>query len=250
MSSGELFGGFKMEILAEEGTASKQTGKVRLIHLNAKKGAIFVDISSELEADGMGFEDQLTNALIKSIGYGIDKYCLTGTGAGQPQGVFNSACLISVAKETGQAADTICYANLTAMYARQLNKDKAVWLFNSDCVPSLMELTVAIGTAGSHVKVMNEKDGKFTIFGRPVYFTPHMKTIGDKGDSGFIDFGAYALGMRKEMSIDKSIAPGWTKDLVSYRIIIRFDGMGVLSEAVTPENGATLSPFVSLNERA
>jgi HK97 family phage major capsid protein len=28
MSSGELFGGFKMEILAEEGTASKQTGKV------------------------------------------------------------------------------------------------------------------------------------------------------------------------------------------------------------------------------
>jgi HK97 family phage major capsid protein len=113
-----------------------------------------------------------------------------------------------------------------------------------------MELTVAIGTAGSHVKVMNEKDGKFTIFGRPVYFTPHMKTIGDKGDSGFIDFGAYALGMRKEMSIDKSIAPGWTKDLVSYRIIIRFDGMGVLSEAITPENGATLSPFVSLNERA
>lgn len=250
MSSGELFGGFKMEFLAEEGTATKQTGKVRLIKLNAKKGAIFVDISSELEQDGLGFEDQLRNALMKSIGYGIDKYCLNGTGAGQPQGVFNSACLISVAKETGQAADTICYSNLTKMFSRQLNKDNAVWLFNSDAVPELMALTVTIGTGGSHIRVMNEKDGKFTIFGRPVFFTPHMPTVGDAHDCGFVDFGAYALGMRKEMSIDKSIAPGWTQDLVSYRIIIRFDGMGVLSEPVTPENGATLSPFVTLDERA
>ena len=249
-TDGKLFGGFAMEFLAEEGTATKQTGKVRLIKLNAKKSAIFVDISSELEADGLGFEDQLRNALTKSIGYGIDKYCLNGSGAGTPQGIFNSACLISIAKEAGQNADTICYSNLTKMFSRQLNKNRAVWLFNSDCVPQLMELSVAVGTGGSHIPVMNEKDGKFTIFGRPCFFTPHMKTIGDKGDSGFVDFGAYALGMRKDLSIDKSIAPGWTKDLVSYRIIIRFDGMGVLSEAVTPENGATLSPFVTLDERA
>lgn len=249
-SSGELFGGFKMEILAEEGTASKQTGKVRLIQLHAKKGAIFVDISSELESDGLGFEDQLRNALTKSIGYGIDKYCLNGTGAGQPQGVFNSSCLISVAKESGQTANSIVYENLTRMYARQLNKSRAVWLFCDDAVPELMSVQVAVGTGGSHVKLMSEKDGKFTIFGRPVHFTPHMPTVGDAHDCGFIDFGAYALGMRKDLSIDKSIAPGWTQDLVSYRIIVRFDGQGVLSEAVQPENGATLSPFVTLDERA
>jgi len=249
MSAGKLFGGFEMEFLAEEGEATKQTGKLRMINLSAKKGAIFVDISSELEADGLGFENQLLMALQKSIGYGIDKYCLTGSGAGQPQGVFNSSALISVGKEDGQDADTIIYRNLTNMYARQLNKNNAVWLFNDDAVPSLMELTVDVGLGGEPVKVMNEKDGKFTIFGRPVFFTPHMPAIGDEHDCGFIDFGAYALGMRKEMSIDKSMAPGWTKDLVSYRIIIRFDGMGVLSEPVQPENGATLSPFVSLDAR-
>jgi len=249
MSAGKLFGGMEMEILAEEGEATKQTGKLRMIVLSAKKGAIFCDISSELEADGLGFENQLTMALQKSIGYGIDKYCLNGTGAGRPQGVFNSSALISVEKESGQDADTIVYQNLTKMYSRQLNKQNAVWLFNDDAVPSLMEITIDVGTGGSQVKLLNEKDGKFTIFGRPVFSTPHMPTIGDAHDCGFIDFGAYALGMRKEMSIDKSIAPGWTKDLVSYRIIIRFDGMGVLSEAVQPENGATLSPFVSLDAR-
>ena len=248
MSAGKLFGGFEMEFLAEEGTGTKQTGKMRMINLSAKKGAIFVDISSELESDGLGFEDQLTMALQKSIGYGIDKACLFGS-AGQPLGAFNSSALIEVSAEGGQGADTIVYQNLTKMYARQLNKQSAVWLFNSDCVPQLMELTVAVGTGGSVVKVMNEQDGKFTIFGRPVFFTPHCKTLGDAGDCGFFDFGAYALGMRKEMSIDRSIHPGWTQDLVSYRIIIRFDGMPVLSEPIQPENGATLSPFVSLAAR-
>ena len=249
MSAGKLFGGFEMEFLAEEGTGTKQTGKMKLLNLSAKKGAIFVDISSELESDGLGFQDQLTMALQKSISYGIDKSCLFGSGAGQPLGAFNSSALIEVSAEGGQGADTIVYQNLTKMYARQLNKNNAVWLFNSDCVPQLMELTVAVGTGGSVVKVMNEQNGQFTIFGRPCYFTPHCKTLGDAGDCGFFDFGAYALGMRKEMSIDKSIHAGWTKDLVSYRIIIRFDGMPVLSEPIQPENGATLSPFVSLEAR-
>ena len=249
MSAGRLYGGFSMEFLAEEGTGTKQTGKMRMINLSAKKGAIFVDISSELESDGLGFEDQLTMALQKSIAYGIDKACLFGSGAGQPLGAFHSDALIEVEPEGGQDADTIIYQNLTKMYARQLNKQNAVWLFNDDAVVSLMELNIAIGTAGSHVKVMNEKDGQFTIFGRPVFFTPHCKTIGDAGDCGFFDLSAYALGLRREMSIDKSIHAGWTQDLVSYRIIIRFDGMPVLSEPIQPENGATLSPFVSLAAR-
>lgn len=164
-------------------------------------------------------------------------------------GVFNSPCLISVEKEDGQEGQTISYKNLVNMFARQLNKKDAVWLLNNDAVPPLMELSVPVGTGGSHIKVMNEKDGNFTIFGRPCFFTPHMKALGLQGDCGFVDFGAYALGMRKEMSIDRSIAPGWAKDLVSYRIILRFDSQGVLNQPVTPENGATLSPFVTLDIR-
>lgn len=76
MSEGELFGGFSMEMLDEEQEATKQTGKVRQIKLEAKKGAIFVDISAELEADGLGFAAQLKSAMQKSIGYGIDKFGL------------------------------------------------------------------------------------------------------------------------------------------------------------------------------
>jgi hypothetical protein len=40
-----------MEMLAEEGTGNKQTGKLRSIELAARKGAIFVDVSAELIED-------------------------------------------------------------------------------------------------------------------------------------------------------------------------------------------------------
>jgi HK97 family phage major capsid protein len=83
-TSGTLFGGFSMEFLAEEAEGSKQTGKLRAITLTAKKGAIFVDISNELREDGQGFEAQLDRAMRTSIGYGLDKYFIGGTGGGQP----------------------------------------------------------------------------------------------------------------------------------------------------------------------
>ncbi len=59
-AGGTLFGGFKMEFLAEEGTGNKQTGKLRTIQLVANKGAIFVDISNELREDGQSFRPSLT----------------------------------------------------------------------------------------------------------------------------------------------------------------------------------------------
>ena len=43
-----------MEFINEEGPGSKQTGKLRIIELHAKKGAIFCDISNELREDGQG----------------------------------------------------------------------------------------------------------------------------------------------------------------------------------------------------
>lgn len=248
-SSGELFGGLKMEFLAEEGTGTKQTAKLRLITLDAKKGAIYIDASNELVSDGLGFESQLETALKKSISYGFDKYFLTGVGGGMPQGVFASPALITVSKEGAQVAGTIEYANLVKMFARQLNKSRAVWLFNDNAVPQLLEITIPIGTGGSHVPLLKENSGKFTIFGRPVYFTPIMPALGSAMDCGFIDFGSYAIGMRKEVSIDKSNIPGWTTDVMSYRIIVRFDGMGTLDAAITPENGDTMSPFVTIEER-
>lgn len=250
MSSGQTHGGLTMQFLAESGTATPQTGKMRKITLNAKMAAIYVDASIELIQDGRDFVTNLEGALKKSIGYGIDRYCIAGSGAGCPQGVLNAPCKIQITKETGQVADSIVYGNLKKMFARQLNPQNAVWLFNATSIPELLEQSVAIGTAGSFVPLLNEKAGKFTIFGRPVYFHPAMPTLGDADDCAFVDFSFYGLGLRKEVWIDQTDAVRWLQRERSFRILMRFDGQCTLNSAIQPEHGDTLSPVVTLAERA
>jgi HK97 family phage major capsid protein len=136
------------------------------------------------------------------------------------------------------------------MFARQLNPERAVWLFNPSTVPELLEQSVAVGTGGSFVPLLNESSGQFKIFGRPVYFHPAMPALGDAGDSAFVDFNFYALGLRRELWIDVSDAPRWLERERSFRILMRFDGQCTLDKEITPENGDSLSPVVTLGERA
>jgi HK97 family phage major capsid protein len=251
-TSGTLFGGFSMEFLAEEAEGSKQTGKLRAITLTAKKGAIFVDISNELREDGQGFEAQLDRAMRTSIGYGLDKYFIGGTGGGQPLGIRNDPAKISIAKESGQKADTIVWENLTKMFARMYpaGRQRAFWLANDNTIPQLLSLNIAIGTAGSYVPVLTRGANGFEILTRPVIFTSHMPTLGDADDIMLLDLSQYCIGIRRDIRLEKSNIPGWTKDLMSYRILIRFDGQGMWDAAVTPENGNTLSWCIGLAERA
>jgi len=249
--SSSLFGGFAMEFLAEEGTGNKQTGKLRSIKLTAKKGAIFVDASSELIEDGLGFDSQLDMAMRSSIGYGMDEYFINGVGAGQPLGIRNDPAKVTVAKETGQVADTLVYNNFCKMFARMYpaGRQRAIWLINDTAIPQLLTLSVPVGTGGSVVPVMSESNGQFTILTRPVVFTSHMPKLGDADDVMFVDLSQYAIGLRRGLRLEKSNIPSWTQDLMSYRALLRFDGMGTWNSAITPKNGDSQSWCVGLAER-
>jgi len=248
-SDGKNFGGLQMEFLAEEGTASKQVAKLRMIELAAKKGAIYSDVSNELMADGLGFKDQLQMALRKSISRGMDNEFINGTGAGRPQGILAANSLISVSAETGQSSSTIVYANIVKQFARMYaaGRKRAVFLASDTCIPEIMQMGVPVGTAGSHVPVLKESNGKFSMLGRPVYFSELMPALGSANCVVFCDVSQYAIGMRKEMSIDVSNAPGWTQDLTSLRIIVRFDGQSTWNKAITPKNGDSQSWVVGID---
>jgi HK97 family phage major capsid protein len=80
-------------------------------------------------------------------------------------------------------------------------------------------------------------------------FSPVMSALGDLGDLLLVDLTQYAIGLRKEMAIDRSQAPGWTQDLDSWRIITRVDGMPTWNDVFKPEHGATQSWAVTLQAR-
>jgi len=250
--SDTLYGGFAGGWANEGADLTLEEVKLRMVKLVARKLGILARVSNELIADGVGFEAQLGTAIQKAIGWFMDRAFFAGNGANAPLGIFNAPATISVAKETGQAAATIRYENLTKMFARLLpgSLENSVWVANTTTIPKLLELSIAIGTGGSHIPVLSESGGKWTLLTRPVIFSEKVPTLGTKGDIGLYDFSQYVIGMRADMTLAKSQHAGFQSDTSYYRSILRCDGQPKLSAPVTPKYGDSLSPFVLLADRA
>jgi len=246
-----LFGGISGEWLEEGQTGTRKTAQLRLIQLRAKKLACFSQASNELIADGMSFEEMLAGALIKGVGWYMDYSFINGTGEGQPLGILNDPALITVSKEQNQPAGSVHYNNVVSMFSRLAPScfKNAVWLANPSVIPQLLTMTINIGTGGAQIPVFKEESNRFTLLGKEIIFTEKCPTLGSKGDLILADLSQYAIGMRKEIALDRSIVPGWMEDMTDYRVIVRVDGQGTWDKPVKPKNGTTLSWAVALEAR-
>lgn len=226
--------------------ATPQVGKTRHLKLVARRGSIFAATSNELLEDGMDFDAQLSAIMSKALSYGLDESFLFGTGANEPLGVFNAAALISVTRGT---TNEINYVDLVNMFSRMnpASIPNSVWVAHSSTIPQLAMLSFAIGTGGAHVPVMTQQDGRFYILTRPVIFSEKVKPLGTLGDIGLFDFSRYAIGLRKDATLEKSIHVGFLKNQQYFRLQIRVDGMPVDNAPTQPPNSApTQSAFVTL----
>ena len=248
-----IFGGFTASFTEEAGTLSENNPKVRGVKLEARKLTGFLKMSNELFHDIPGGAQRIINLCGMGLGWYRDNAFLTGSGAGCPLGVLNATCTIEVAKEDAQTASTVVYKNLTKMMSRMWagSFQNSVWIASPTCIPSLLSLGVEVGTAGgSHVPVLKESDGKFSILTRPVIFTEKLPSVGNKGDIILADFSQYIVGLRSEMRIDLSQHVYFSTDQVAARLISRFDGRPIWNEPLTLADGSTtVSPFVTLAAR-
>ncbi len=250
-NSSTLYGGFSREWLAENAEATDSDPKMRSLMLNAKKCALFTKASNELLADGPNFESRLGDAMRAAVSFSLDDAFISGTGAGQPLGILNASSLITQDKEDGQAASSIVYENLAKMYSRLAPEcvGNSIWIAHNSAIPQLLTLAIDVGTAGSHIPVMSESDGKFRMLTRPCFFTEKTPTLGSVGDIMLVDPTQYIVGLRKEMSLDSSMHVGWQNDQTAFRCIVRADGMPSWASARTPLNGADVSWAVALEAR-
>jgi HK97 family phage major capsid protein len=247
-----LMGGFTASYTAESGTINEANPKTRTMTLMAKKLTGMLRFTSELTADIPGGEGQIIEMCGKGLGWYRDTGFFSGTGAGQPLGILNSPCLVTVAKETGQKAFTICYENLTKMMARMYagSFKNSIWIAHQSCIPQLLTLSLAVGVGGSAIPVMSETNGQFNMLTRPVIFTEKTPALGNKGDILLVDLSQYVVGLRSEIRFDTSIHVAFATDEILARLIARYDGQPLWSEALTLADGATtVSPFVTLADR-
>jgi HK97 family phage major capsid protein len=246
--TGGAVGGLTIAWIGEGGASVPQAAKPRLIKLMSRKGAIFAEATSELAADGMDFNAQLEQVMRRAISYGLDRSFLRGDGANCPLGIFESSARVTVPRSK---AGHIVFDDLTAMFSRLLpaSMTNAVWVAHPSTIPDLSSLSIAVGTGGSVVPVMTSGNGTFTILTRPVVFSSKVPSLGTAGDIGLFDFSRYIIGVRREVSIEMSNAPGWLTDSQSFRLIIRVDGQPADATPFQPEGGApTMSAFVTLDD--
>jgi len=251
--SSNLYGGFIAYYKGEGATLTEADPTVRDMQLEAKKLTGFLKLSNELVSDMAGGSKKIVNICGKGLSWYRDKAFLKGSGAGEPLGILNAGCLKTISKEAGQAAATVVYENLTKMMAGMHPAcfNRSVWVAHQSTIPQLLQITIAIGTGGSHVQAMNESNGKFTLLTRPVIFTEKTEPLGTKGDLLLADFSQYVVGLREEMRIDFSPHVYFTTDHLAARLIERHDGQPLWNEELTLEDGSTtVSPFVTLEARS
>jgi HK97 family phage major capsid protein len=107
----------------------------------------------------------------------------------------------------------------------------------------------ALALGGEVIPVLNQTGGTFTILTRPVVFTEKLPALGTRGDILFADLSQYVVGLRQEIVIEKSVMPGFTRDTIYYRGKVRAAGLSSWAASYVPLNGASLSPFVTLDAR-
>ena len=252
-----VFGGVVGTWVAEAGTVSSSTNQPTFsaVRLLANKLTAYSEVSNELLQDSVVALEALINTLYpQALAYFEDDAFIAGVGAGQPLGIKNADALISVAKESGQAATTIVWENILNAYARMLPQalNNAVWIAHNDTFPQLAAMSLTVGTGGSAVWLSNGAGGPpMTILGRPVIFTEKAETLGTAGDLYFVSLDHYLIGDRQAMTMAASDHVLFAADQRAYRLIQRIDGRPWVASALTPRNGTnTVSPYVNIAVRS
>lgn len=243
----------------EDELAELNQSKIKLTEteFNARKVTSLVPVSSELLEDAGAMDSYLRRKAPEKISFKVDLGVVRGNGVGKPLGFLNSDALITVAKESGQAADSIVAANINNMWSRlpAWLRRQAVWLINQDIEPQLESL--AFTGSESPVPLFVPAGGISAspynrLKGRPIIPHQAMSTLGDVGDIALVVPKQYGTVVKRGgVKVDVSMHLYFDADAMAFRFILRVGGHPYLSAPIQPLNGSnTLSPFVTLAARA
>jgi HK97 family phage major capsid protein len=255
-ATGSRMGGIQVYRANEADTVTAKKPKFGKIELKLEKLMGLAYMTEELMEDAPALESIYKQGFADEFAFVLDDEIIRGTGAGQCLGILNSGALISVSKETGQAADTLVKENIDKMWSRMTarNRANAVWLINQEVETQLDDLQMVIGTAGVPVYMPpgGLSDTPYArLKGRPVLPIEQASALGDLGDIMLVDMSQYLLikkgGLKQDMSMHVRFIYGEN----TFRFTMRNNGQPIPRTAITPYKGTnTLSPFVALAARA
>jgi HK97 family phage major capsid protein len=255
-ATGSRWGGVRVYRAAEADALTATKPKYGQMALEAKKLIGLVYATDELLADAPALQATINEAFPEEFIFKIEDEIIRGDGAGKMLGILNANCLVTVAKETGQLANTIVNDNITKMWSRCWGRSRknAVWLINQDVEPQLLGMGITVGTGGSPVYMPPgglSQSPYSTLMGRPVIPVEYCETLGTVGDIILADFSQYLIYEKATLQSASSMHVRFLNDEMTFRFTLRNDGQPKWKAALIPFKGSnTLSPFVVLATRA
>lgn len=240
-----------------EATAGTPTKPVLgAMSLRLKKLLALVPVSDELLSDTSALTSYLPAKVADSIRWKTNEAILFGAGGGVPLGALSGNAVVTVAKDSGQAANTLSATNLANMISRLPpgSFPRSVWLINNDVLPALFTLTLGnypiyLPAGASVGGIVSSPYGM--LLGRPVMVSQHAKSFSSEGDVLLVDLSYYqAITKAEGVSTATSMHLYFDADAMAFRTTFRMDGQPKITAAISPANGSTtLSPFVKLGAR-
>lgn len=252
-----VYGGVQVYWADEAETVNASKPKIREREMRLKKLMGIAYATDEMMKDATFVSQLYTRAFTAAIRRKLAGDVIDGTGVGRPKGILKGGALLSVAKESGQAADTLVYKNIVKMWHRAMWDRRAnlVWLTHPDVEEQFEYMDFPVGTGGVPVFLtagsLRRDDGISTLKGRPVLATDHCSAIGDKGDIILADLNEYMLLRKGNMESETSIHVRFLYNEMAFRFTYRANGAPKKNNALTIKNSSQKrGTFITLNERA
>ena len=236
-------------------TATKPKFGTSLMQLH--KLFALVPLTNELLDDTSALNSYLPKLVARSIMWKANESIINGDGAGRPQGALNANCAVTIAKETGQATQTVLTNNILKMIARLPpgSFPKSCWMITPDALPALFGLT--LGNYPIYLPSANPSVGGLqlspygTLMGRPIMVSQHVPGFSAQGDISLVDMSYYrTLTKAGGMQSASSLHLYFDADATAFRTTFRLDGQPkILAPIAQAKGGLNLSPFVMLGAR-
>lgn len=253
-TAGLLFGGARA-YWGDEGSQMTNTKPAtRKIQWKLNKLYVLMYATEELLEDTVALDSRLTKVAGACFAHKINSAIVRGTGAGQPLGLLNSACKITQAAVSAQGVNTVVGTNVVAMLARRSPGTGHIWLHNIDIEPQIKELNFRItNTAGVYLyqPAGSLRDGSTSLAaldGKRMIETEHCSALGTEGDLILWQPSSYGA-IVKSTGIKQGVSMHLRFDFdeVAFKWTFRMDGRPFWDDVLTPTNGATRSPIVTLH---
>lgn len=256
-ADGQRWGGISVQWAGEGSTGDYTKAEFESRDLKLSKLIAFTKVTEEMLEDAPMIDSWIKKAYPSEMAFTLDQAVWDGDGNGKPLGFMNSDALVTVAKESGQTADTIVYENIVKMFAaldpRGINNAK--WYVTPRALEQLPLMNLTVGTGGLPVYLPTGGASVApygTLMGRPVEVIEQANKLGDKGDIVLADLSDYISIVKGGIKTAESIHVDFASDIMAYRFVKRVNGTPYTRTKIQSRADSTFytSPYITLAERA